>query len=220
MHHFPHFEHNVTLLGGGNVKPKNLSECLTLAPNLVAADGAADQALALGHVPAAVVGDMDSVSVSARETIGAARFHETPDQNRTDFDKALELIKAPIILGVGFMGGRLDHELACYNALVRQHEKPAILVGEVDICFHLSREILLDLPVGTRLSLFPMAQVIAQGTGLVWPVEDLAMAPWGTIGTSNETGSPRVTLAADRAGLLVILPRGVLRQAIAALSRH
>ncbi|MCK8464859.1 thiamine diphosphokinase [Aliiroseovarius sp. S1339] len=218
MRYFRQFSYNVTLLGGGAVNPDILSQCVDLAPELVAADGGADQALELGHVPVAVAGDMDSVSAHARETIGADRFVETPDQNRTDFHKTLDLIDAPVVLGVGFMGKRLDHELACYNTLVRMPEKRVILVGEVDICFHLNGELKMALPVGTRFSLFPMARVNVRATGLVWPVEDLEMSPWGMIGTSNETNAPNVNIKVDGPGLLVILPRAHLTDAIAALT--
>lgn len=217
MRYFRQFSHNVTLLGGGAVTKRTLSECLDLAPNLVAADGGADQALALGHVPIAVAGDMDSVSRHARDTIGSDRFVETPDQNRTDFHKTLDIIQAPLILGVGFMGKRLDHELACYNTLVRVPDKRVILVGEVDICFHLHAPLSMTLPVGTRFSLFPMARVTVNASGLVWPLENLELSPWGMIGTSNETNAPTVTIQADGAGLLVILPREHLDDAIAAL---
>lgn len=218
MRYFRQFSHNVTLLGGGAVNSATVSECLKLAPALVAADGGADQALDLGHVPEAVAGDMDSVSDRARQAIGADRFVETPDQNRTDFHKTLDLIDAPLVLGVGFMGKRLDHELACYNTLVRLPEKRVILVGEVDICFHLNGPLEMSLPIGTRFSLFPMAQVKVRATGLVWPVDDLEMSPWGMIGTSNETNMPEVTVAADGPGLLVILPRAHLTDAIAVLT--
>ena len=217
MRYFRQFSHNVTLLGGGAVNPATLSHCLQLAPELVAADGGADQALELGHMPVVVAGDMDSVSEHARKIIGADKFVETPDQNRTDFHKTLDLIDAPLVLGVGFMGKRLDHELACYNTLVRLPEKRVILVGEVDICFHLSRPLKMTLPVGTRFSLFPMAKVNVRGTGLVWPVDDLELSPWGMIGTSNETNAPAVTVETDGAGLLVILPRAHLTDAIAVL---
>lgn len=218
MRYFRQFSHNVTLLGGGAVNSATLSHCLSLAPELVAADGGADQALEMGHVPVVVAGDMDSVSDRARKVIGADRFVDTPDQNRTDFHKTLDLIDAPVVLGVGFMGKRLDHELACYNTLVRLPEKRVILVGEVDICFHLSAPLTMSLPIGTRFSLFPMAKVKVSGTGLVWPVEDLEMSPWGMIGTSNETNATKVTVEADGPGLLVILPRAQLTDAIAVLT--
>lgn len=214
IQHFPRTKNGVTLLGGGHVSAEILSQTLTQAPDLIGVDGGADRALGFGHKPLAVIGDLDSVSVSAKETIGASRVVETPDQNRTDFDKALDLVDAPVILCVGFTGERLDHELACYSVLVRQPAKPAIIVGDVDICFHLGKSIKLNLPIGARISLFPMAPVVVYGSGLKWPVEGLEMAPWGQIGTSNEVCEPSVTLSADGAGLLVILPRSFLPQVI------
>ena len=209
---------NATLLGGGAVNHTILSQCLTIAPNLVAADGAADTALALGHTPLAVIGDLDSVSDSARKTLGQDRIIETPDQMRTDFDKALDVISAPLVLGVGFMGGRLDHELACYNALVRMPNRTCILVGEEDLCFHVPSGFEISLPKGTRFSLFPMAKVVANCRGVLWPVEDLEMAPWAQIGTSNEATGGRIELVCDRPGMLVILPRVHLAAVVAALT--
>lgn len=207
-----------TLLGGGVVNHTILSECLTIAPNLVAADGAADTALALGHTPMAVIGDLDSVSDNARKVLGQDRIIETPDQMRTDFDKALDVMSAPLVLGVGFMGGRLDHELACYNALVRMPNRTCILVGDEDLCFHVPSRFEIALPPGTRFSLFPMAQLTANCSGVLWPVEDLEMAPWAQIGTSNEVTAGRVVLNCDRPGMLVILPRLYLTEVVKALS--
>lgn len=210
----------VTLLGGGNVNHSILRESLEFAPHLVAVDGAAGAALAAGRMPEAVLGDLDSLTATDRGAIDPARIIETPDQNRTDFDKALEWVtdraKAPLVLGVGFMGGRLDHELACYNALVRSHA-PCVLLGEEDLCFHVPEVIRLSLPPGTRLSLFPMAEVTGHCTGLRWPVDGLVLAPWDRVGTSNAVAAQEVTLSFDRPGMLVILPRAYLPAVIAAL---
>jgi thiamine pyrophosphokinase len=109
---------NVTLIGGGAVDSAQLARALDLAPVLVAADGGADSALAAGHVPRAVIGDMDSLSAAARDTIPAARIHPVPEQDSTDFEKALSRIRAPLVLGLGFMGPRLDHMLAVYHGLL------------------------------------------------------------------------------------------------------
>lgn len=208
---------HVTLLGGGIVNHAILQDCLALAPRLVAVDGGADAALALDLVPEQVLGDLDSLSQVARARLDPESIIETPDQNRTDFDKALETVAAPLALGVGFMGGRLDHELACYNALVRS-DRRCVLVGEEDLCFHVPDQITLGLPVGTRLSLFPMAEVAGYCTGLKWPVDGLVMAPWARVGTSNEVTMPEQDLRFNRPGMLVILPRVHLAAVVAALS--
>lgn len=211
---YSRFSTGVTLLGGGTSCAQDIEESLTLAPNLIGVDGGADRAHALGLTMKLVSGDFDSISKATRDALDPAILIETPDQNRTDFDKALDLADAPVILCVGFTGKRMDHQLACYSVLVRQAQKPAILIGDEDICFHLSHDITLDVPNGTRLSLFPMARVVASANGLRWPVEQLEFAPWGQIGTSNEVTNGPVNVSADNDGLLVILPREQLRNVV------
>lgn len=214
---FAPFCENVTLLGGGELAPRTVSELLTLAPNLVACDGAAAVALAMGHRPARVVGDLDSLDDTTRAALDPATVFEIAEQDSTDFDKALRTTEAPLILGAGFTGGRLDHELACYNALVRRADKRCILVGGADICFHAPGKLELGLDPGTRVSLFPMAAVRVAARGFEWSFERLDLAPWGKVGTSNRAVAERVEIVPEGPGLLVILPRAALRAAMAAL---
>lgn len=203
----------VTLVGGGELSRSTLEEALRHAPNLVAADGGADRALALGHRPLRVVGDMDSVSQVARDALGAEAFHHISEQDSTDFDKALRSVDAPFALAVGFLGRRLDHQLAVLNSLVRHPDRPCVVLGEDDLCFHLSEGMVLDLPEGMRLSLYPMARVRVWGSGLRWPLDGLELAPWDRIGTSNEV-TGRVQLRTEGPGLLVILPRAALGEVL------
>jgi thiamine pyrophosphokinase len=174
-------------------------------------------ALAVDIVPDAVIGDLDSLDPDSLARLPADRLHRIAEQDSTDFDKALRHIDAPLVLAVGFTGARLDHELAVYNALVRLADRRAIVVGEHDICFHAPPALCLDLPLGTRVSLFPMASVTGRSTGLRWPIEGLRFAPDGRVGTSNIVSAAPVTLAMDAPGTLVILPRAMLRAAIRAL---
>lgn len=207
---------NIILLGAGEVTSEALAEALTLAPILVAADGAAALALAFGHLPRAVIGDLDSIDGASRARIPPERLHLVSEQDSTDFEKCLAKVRAPLILGVGFMGARLDHELAAYNALVRYPQQRCILIGPVDICFHAPPTLELNLDAGCRVSLFPMGAVTGRSEGLRWPIEGLQFAPDGRIGTSNAALGP-VRLAFDGPGMLVILPREALAAAMAGL---
>ena len=207
----------VTLLGAGKVNSKTVNQALAIAPNLVAADGGAGTAVALGHVPQAVIGDFDSFNQGIIAQIPRDRLHRIKEQDSTDFEKCLRNINAPLILGLGFAGLRLDHELAAYSSLLRHPDQRCILLGEVDLCFLAPIMMQIDLPAGTRLSLFPMAPCVANATGLRWPVDGLNMAPDGVIGTSNEVINGRVTLQVSERKLLVILPRVHLEAVIEAL---
>ncbi|MBK1635211.1 thiamine diphosphokinase [Rhodovulum adriaticum] len=207
---------SVTLLGGGEVSDAQLARALAHAPVVAAADGGADSALARGHVPQAVIGDFDSISSAARAAIPPDRQHVVAEQESTDFEKCLRAITAPLVLGLGFLGPRIDHQLAALNTLVRFPDRRCILLGDEDLCFACPPDLALDLPVGTRLSLFPMAGLQGHSTGLHWPIEGLDFAPDGRVGTSNRVAGP-VRLRMARAGMLVILPQQQLDAAIAGL---
>jgi thiamine pyrophosphokinase len=207
---------NVTLLGAGPVTPDIVNDVLGLAPILVAADGGAVRAVEMGRIPDAVIGDFDSLPAEVRARIPAERLFPISEQDSTDFEKCLRNIRAPLVLAAGFSGARVDHELAAYSALVAQGRPPTIIVGEVDICFAAPPALELDIAAGTRVSLFPFAQLSGRSRGLRWPIDGIAFAPAGPIGVSNEALG-RVTLDFAAPGMLVILPRQTLPAVIAAL---
>lgn len=209
---------NVTLVGAGQASKADLNTALALAPYLIAADGGAEMVLNYGNTPKKVIGDFDSIDKNVLVKIPPGDRHHITEQDSTDFEKCLAGIVSPLILGVGFLGGRLDHQLAALNALVRHEGSPCILIGGPDLIFHLRGDISLPLEIGTRVSLFPMAAVRCQSKGLEWPVDELNLAPGGAISTSNRASSDSgVWLRAAGPGLLVVLPKACLAQVIQAL---
>lgn len=195
----------ITLIGGAKPAPDSLTEALKWGETVVCADGGADVALNHGISPAAVIGDMDSLSDAARVQF-KDMLHPIPEQDSTDFDKALRYIDAPVVLGVGFSGARLDHELAVLNVLVRHPHRRCIMLGEDTITLLCPPDITLDLTAGMPVSLMPMAHVGCESAGLKWDTAGLRFAPDGQIGTSNAATGP-VTLRPDAPKLLLILPR-------------
>ena len=206
----------ITLAGNGPFRDSDLTDCLSLAPRLVAADGGALAVMDRGRMPEAVIGDMDSGGALAGRGVAPEVIHRIAEQDSTDFDKALRNIDAPLVLGVGFRGGRLDHDLACLNALLRHAERRCILVSETDVTCLCPPRIALAPEPGTRVSLFPMAAVSGQSEGLRWPIDGLDFAPGGQIGTSNEVTGP-VRLSMEGPGMLLILPRETLGMLVRAL---
>ncbi|EEW25673.1 thiamine diphosphokinase [Rhodobacter ferrooxidans] len=206
----------VTLLAGGPLRRRDLALALARAPRLVAADGGADRALAVGRRPEAVIGDMDSLTPQGRAAL-AGRLHEVPEQESTDFDKALRSIAAPFVLALGVAGGRIDHELAVLNVLARRPDRVCLLIGPEDVVFHAPATVTLALRPGDRLSLFPLAPVTGESDGLRWPIKGLRFAPGGVIGTSNEVTDGQVRLRFDAPGMLVLLPKARLDAALEAL---
>ena len=204
-----HSDAPVLLVGAGYTGKSVLLDALQGASRIVAADGGAAQVLDLGFQPDAVIGDMDSLPAAVQARLPDGVLHRITEQDSTDFDKALRNIRAPLVLGYGFLGARLDHQLACMTVLARRPDRRCVLVGEADVIVLAPPELALDLPVGTRVSLFPLAQVTGSSDGLHWPIGGLEFAPDGVVGTSNRATGP-VRLRMSAPGMLLILPRAVL----------
>ena len=206
----------ITLVGGGPVSRADMVLAMRLAPVVVGVDGGADRCLRHGVMPAAVIGDFDSMSDRARGAIAADRLHVIAEQETTDFDKALRSVVAPFVLALGFAGARMDHGLAVLNTLVRK-AAPCVVIGPRDVVFHAGLGCRLAMRVGARLSLWPMGAVRGQSRGLEWPIGGLDFAPDGRIGTSNRVTAAEVELSFDGPGMLVIVPKRYLAGVIAAV---
>ena len=215
----------VALVGAGPTGSEALDACLSRSRAAVAADGGAETLLRVGRPPDAVIGDLDSLPRGLG--LPPERVLRLDGQDDTDFEKCMGRIDAPLVLGAGFLGGRMDHALAALGALARGRGAdaradggawpPCVLVGEDDIAFAVPERIRIELPPGCRVSLFPMAPSAARSTGLEWPLDGLALAPMGRVGTSNRATGP-VEIETVQPGLLCLLPPDRLDAAIAALA--
>jgi len=195
----------IALIGGADVPSGVLRMALSLGERTIAADGGAATALAHGVVPEAVIGDFDSISDEVRAALPKATLHPVMEQDSTDFEKCISRIDAALIVGAGFSGARVDHQLAVCNVLVRWPARRCVLIGADDAVFLAPPTMVLDLPQGCRVSLFPMGAVEGRSDGLNWPIDGLTLTPDGRIGTSNfATGPVHLTVTAPK--LLVILP--------------
>ena len=192
----------VTLVGGGEASPGLVNVALHLAPTLVAADGGARLAREAGAMPEAVIGDFDSLGAL---DIPKDRLHHRPDQNATDFDKCLAEVDAPLFLAVGFLGGRLDHQLASMTTILRE-PRPVILMSGSEIAFIAPRRIALDLPPESPCSLYPLIPAILTTRGLRYPLTAAKVAPDGLTSTSNHVKDGPVMIETDRHAVLVTLP--------------
>nr|WP_254704037.1 thiamine diphosphokinase [Roseovarius sp. THAF9] len=183
-----------------------------VGPLVVAADGGADAVRHAGLVPSAVIGDFDSLSDETRATLSPDQLHHIPEQDSTDFEKCLSNVDAPLALGVGFTGRRIDHHLANLNTLVRYPQRRCLLLDGTDIVFLAPPSIALDLAPGTPVSLFPLGVVEGMSEGLEWPISGLTFTPDGRVGTSNRATGP-ISLHLTAPKMLLILPASAFEEA-------
>ncbi len=164
---------------------------------------------------AAVIGDMDLLrSADALRGRGVA-LHAIGEQDTTDLEKCLYSVEAPLFLGLGFLGGRIDHALAAVGVLARQPDKRLVLVGDEDLCLLCPPDFTFAAPAGTRVSLYAMRAVTGRvSDGLRWPIAGLDFAPDGRNGISNEATGGLVRIGFDAPGAILILPVALLGQVV------
>lgn len=211
----------VVLVGSGAVAAPALRRLAGLGP-LVAADGGADRAAGLGLRPQLILGDMDSIADPDR--FPDSRIVPMADQDSTDLEKALAAVRAPLVLGFGFLGRRFDHSLAALHALARARTGGAVLlVGKHDVVGFSRQKLDLQLAAGSRFSVWPLTeQRFVSSDGLVWPLDGLVLRPGSRVGTSNRVadaaaGQVAVRLIpADNSGYFVLTPPDGLDAMLAA----
>jgi thiamine pyrophosphokinase len=207
----------VTLLGGGDVQSSDIDLARAIAPILVAVDGGANKARDLGILPKAIVGDFDSVTPETLTYFSGVNQIKITEQESTDFSKALRSTQTEFAIGVGFLGARLDHQLAVLNSIACHGDYPVILIGQDDICFMCPATFQISLPKGTMFSLFPLTDTIVSSSGLEWNLQESRLSPMGKIGTSNVTLGATVGVQTSNRGLVVITQKDQLLKVVATL---
>ena len=210
--HSLHSSAPILLVGGGPATIEAVQWAFARAGAVVAADGGYYNAKAAGVPVQAILGDGDSLD--PKDVEGVA-FTPSKDQDSTDFEKCLAAVSAPVILAVGFLGGRLDHQLAAFSAILKD-PRPVILMNEVEMAFVLPQQFSCDVALGTPISFYPLVPLTATTAGVAYPLTNCPMASDGQISTSN-TVTGQVQVTTDRRGLLCSLPRDAFAQVRASL---
>ena len=208
----------VLLIGGGPVSKADMVLARTLTSKVVAVDGGALWAHQNDMAIDALVGDMDSVTPDILAGIPSHLCHPVEEQTTTDFDKALRHVSAPLIIAIGFSGGRMDHQLAVLHSLLVHPDRACLVLGEEDLAFLAPKALTLPLDPGTRVSLFPMGPVAGTSTGLRWPIDGLTFDPVQRIGTSN-AALGEITLRMEAPQMLCLLPRAFIQPVAQALAQ-
>ena len=153
---------------------------------------------------------MDSIDENSKTQIGQDSIHFVSSQNDTDFEKSLNRINAPLILGLGFLGDRLDHQMAVQTALVKHYDKKVLLIGSHDLVFLTPPKFSIHLKNECRVSIYPMGECSVGSKGLRWKTDDIVFSPVSTIGTSNCTTGDKIELYPSKPLVLTIIPRDFL----------
>lgn len=205
----------VTVVGGAAIPGASLARARKIAPDLVAADGGANLLHAQGLKPTAVIGDMDSISDAAAQAFDGL-CHRVAEQDTTDFEKVIARIRCPLVLALGFLGGRLDHQMAALNVLGRYSDRAIILFGEDEIVFLAPGALRLSVTPGDRVAVLPLGHSQVTTSGLTWDMVGQDLHPTGLVSSSNQAAEAEITIAAT-GPVLITLPMTALDAATAAV---
>jgi thiamine pyrophosphokinase len=211
----------VIVVTGAEPLPVRAVESIPHGAIIIAADGALDHALAAGLAPAALVGDLDSVSADAiswAETNAIIERH-APDKDHTDTELALATaanLNPSRLMLVSGGGDRLDHTFAAIGAL---GASSLTSIPEIDgwwgdqrvVVVHGPGRARLDLAADTTISLLALHGECGNVSidGVRWPLQHATLAPAVGLGVSNTTTGGAVDVSLT-AGVLTIFVNGHL----------
>ena len=196
------------ILANGHAPAKGqLDRHLAEADVFVCADGGANAALKLGVTPDLIIGDLDSILPSTARKFSAVTARRIAEQNSTDLEKALTWVSRNGYREVrifGATGGRLDHTVGNFSALLKFSRKIDVTLYDADgELSSVGSERVFDVPVGAIVSLLPMT--LCEGImtkGLKWELRYESLALGQREGTSNVVVSQPVTIKVRRGELL------------------
>ena len=181
---------------------------------LIAADGGTHHALALGFIPAVLIGDLDSLTAADRrqvEAAGAVIRQHPRDKNETDLELALQYaVKAGFreIVVTAALGGRLDQTLGNLFLLTRpEYAALDIRMDDgVEAGWFVYSRSEVHGQAGDLISLIPWNGEAAGVTteGLRWPLMDETLYPDRTRGISNELLGEAASVALKSGRLLLV----------------
>lgn len=181
---------------------------------IIAADGGARHALALGVIPTAIIGDFDSLSEAEARVftdMGVHMLRFPPSKDETDLELALAHAVCaghhPILI-IGANGGRLDQELGNLSLLADPEFSDSDLRIDDGIteAFFITAKASIQGKAGDTVSLIPWGNR-AEGVstdGLVYPLNDETLLPYRTRSISNQMLAETAEVSLKRGLLLCV----------------
>lgn len=213
-HHFVKEDQEPALIiaNGQACKNELLFSLLEWNPYVVVLDGAVERVLSLGIKFDALLGDFDRLG-SDPEIFTAqpgVEIVHTPDQNKTDLEKAIEFLIQKNHKGVNIVwstGYRMDHT---FNNIISLGKYPSrihtVILDDFSKIFVLPKTYKKYYQKGQVISLFPIGKVDGIHTsGLLYNLSDESLELPGRTGSSNEATENGIVEISYRSGILLMM---------------
>ena len=206
----------VVIFAGGTYQPGKASQKAIMgADMLVAADSGAATALRLGHVPAYIVGDFDSLDTQLVEQLrarGSRIISAAVEKDETDTELAVQLAieqGATEITLLGALGGeRFDHTIANVLLLAGYDNVPIKIIDGPSTCWLLRGpgSTTIEGQIGDLLSLLPLTGDATgiRTQGLYYPLHGETLRFGKPRGVSNVLTGEQAEVSLESGLLLVI----------------
>lgn len=176
---------------------------------VIAADGSAWQLLERGIMPNLIVGDLDSLHriPQAATTFHTSSILHTPDQDSTDFEKALRAgieRGAQEFLIIGMNGGELEHTLNNWSIFLRYSTRTTLKIYDAQRIGQVVRTSLgFPSRPGELISLIPQLTARLTTRGLVWELSGELLEFGQREGARNQSCSEYVEILVEQGCVLV-----------------
>ncbi len=200
------------IANGEACSPELLGQLLEWSPYIVVLDHAIYRVLDLGIKVDAWLGDFDVAHdfEAVRERQHPLEIVDTPDQDKTDLNKAIEFLVGrgfPAANIVWATGRRADHAITNITDLVRYKDKiKLVLLDDYSKIFPLTGTFEKWYTAGTPISLIPVGTVDGIETaGLKYNLNNETLTMGHRTGSSNEAGADGMVRVSAQKGDLLIM---------------
>jgi len=201
------------IIANGEACSKELmGQLLEWSPTVIVLDSAIDRVLELGIKVDVLLGDFDRGldAEKYREMQYPIEIVYTPDQEKTDLEKAFDFLidrNIPAVNVIWATGRRADHTITNVTNIVRFRDKLKIVIlDDYSKIFLLPQKFEKWYPAQTPISLIPIGKVSGiRTTNLKYPLNDEELHIGYRTGSSNEVLNDGIVVIEHREGDLLMM---------------
>ena len=201
------------LICNGEKPGRWLKKIAQEADFILAADGGANAAVAIGVRPDAVIGDLDSLSPHTRHLLKDTPILKINRQDNTDLEKALDWLTTQHFQSctiVGATGGRIDFTVGNILAVQPYVKKINLSFQDKDWALYpVYNTLSLSVRTGCRISLIALSKctnVTLTGCKYTLSQEELTPKHIGR-SLSNQASAPTISVSLSTGLLLVYVEK-------------
>jgi thiamine pyrophosphokinase len=205
-------ESALIIANGASCDPKLLGELLKCSPLVIVLDSAMERVMKLNIKVDVLLGDFDRDFDANyyKEHQHPIEIVHTPDQSKTDLEKAFDYLYERKIAAVNVVwatGKRADHTITNLTNIVRYREKLEIVIlDDHSKVFLLSKKFEKWYTANTPISLIPIGHVTGiHSENLFYALQDESLTIGYRTGSSNHVIKDGVVIIEHKEGDLLMM---------------